>query len=256
MRGGRRGELRGQGHDGVEAPQQRMVAVASEEAPAEGVQQDEHDVRRARRHAVERDAALPRAQQARHRVRQRGEAAAVVARDDQCESAAGWPNISPSRAAIARSPSMSMRPVSSALPGSRSPPAIRTKSTTPSLSVSAGALAVPGRDARALGPEGDRPADELAVRAPQVVLQVAAEARGLVGLVGLRHRAEEHLQPGARARGALEAAIVGAPHEGLERALALLGQQRLHPRARARGRWTARARGREAAGPEATGAIE
>ena len=143
--------------------QQRVVAVAGEEVPAEGVEQDEDDVPSARGHAVERDAALPYAEQARHRVRQRGEAAVVVAGDDH-QIAAGWPNISPSRAAIARSPSMSIRPVSSALPGSRSPPASRTKSTTPSLSVSAGALGGAGPDARALGPEGDRPAHELAVR--------------------------------------------------------------------------------------------
>ena len=41
VRGGRRRELRGQRRDRVEAPQQRVVAVAGEEAPAEGVEQDE-----------------------------------------------------------------------------------------------------------------------------------------------------------------------------------------------------------------------
>jgi hypothetical protein len=66
----------------VQAPQQRVVAVAREEAPAEGVEQDEDDVPSARREAVELDAALPRAEQTRHRVRKRGEAAPVVAGDD------------------------------------------------------------------------------------------------------------------------------------------------------------------------------
>ena len=137
---------------------------------------------------------------------------------------------------------MSMRPVSSALPGSRSPPAMRTKSTSAQLERQRGRARRAGPDARPLGPERDRPADQLAVRAPQVVLQLAAEAGRLVGLVGLRHGAEEHLQPARRARGALQAAVVGAPHEGLEGALALLGQQRLHRAPAAGGRWPARAR--------------
>ena len=47
-------------------------------------------------------------------------AAASAGRRRAALDAAGWPNISPSRAASARSPSRSSRPVSSALPGSRS----------------------------------------------------------------------------------------------------------------------------------------
>jgi hypothetical protein len=82
VRRGGRGELRRERRDGVEAPQQGMVAVAGEEALAEGVEQDEDDVRGARWEAVERDAALPHPEQARHRVRQRGEALGVVTRDD------------------------------------------------------------------------------------------------------------------------------------------------------------------------------
>jgi hypothetical protein len=59
-----------------------VVAVAGEEGPAEGVEQHEDDVLRARRQAAERHAALPHAQQPRHRRRQRREPAAVVAGDD------------------------------------------------------------------------------------------------------------------------------------------------------------------------------
>src|SRR5262249_17136487 len=88
------------------------------------------------------------------------------------------------------------------------------------------------------------------VGASEVVLDLAgATARG-PGLVGLRHDAEDQLQPARRADGALEAGIARAAHERLERLLAAVLREALQrPEARAGERAMAVVRRRGDRGP-------
>ena len=87
----------------------------------------------------------------------------------------GSPNISPSRVATAKSPSSTIEPLISALPGSSSRAAMRRKSATPVVIVSLGSSDAARAGARGAAVDGDHPRLDLAVGA-QGVLDVAREA--------------------------------------------------------------------------------